>query len=155
MLLPAEFSVAYIGDATAGLTLILPRDHYDEPILVTCASGSPYAIFLGQNQFAGFECTNNNSFGGILIPNVSIEINEDSIFDAENRQPPLGALVRRGTQIDLITRTESGFRRPIKTPLIVGLPPCSQTMAAGFTKWQIFIGEGIMKRELRRIEIGD
>ena len=86
MLLPAEFSVAYIGDATAGLTLILPRDHYDEPILVTCASGSPYAIFLGQNKFAGFECTNNNSFGGILIPNVSIEINEDSIFDAENCQ---------------------------------------------------------------------
>jgi hypothetical protein len=123
-------------------------------MLVTHASGSPYAVFLtGQHEFAGFECSGSDSWKGLLIPNVSIEVDEDSIFDAEDIHSPLGALVRKHTQLYIVTRTDAGFRRPMKTPLIGGLPPCRENMAAGFTKWRIFLGEGTTKRELKRVEI--
>jgi hypothetical protein len=156
MFSPAEFSVGCVGDATTGLTLVLPRSQYENAILVTQASGSPYAIFLSEDhQFAGFECANNDSWRGILIPNVTIELDEESIFDAENMHVPLGALVRRGTQLDMVTRVDSNFPRPVKTPIIVDLPLCRQNMAAGFTKWRIFLGEGMRKRELKCVELGN
>lgn len=153
MLSPGEFSVGCIGDATTSLTLVLPHGRYENRILVTQASGSPYAIFLdGQHQFTGFECTNNSAWNGILIPNVIIEISEQFIFDAQQYYAPVGALVRSGAQLDMVTRPNSGLPRPIKTPLIVGLPSCRQNTAAGFTSWRIVLGEGTMKRELMSIE---
>jgi hypothetical protein len=153
MLSPGEFSVGCIGDVTTGLVLVLPRNRYEYPMLVTHASGPPYAIFLaGQHQFAGFECTDNDAWKGILIPNVSIEIDENSIFDAEYLSSRLGALVRSGTQLDMVTRANRAFHLEVRTPLIAGLPPCRQNMAAGFSKWRIFLGEGTTKRELTRVE---
>jgi hypothetical protein len=123
-------------------------------MLVTHASGSPYAIFLnGQHQFAGFECSGSDSWKGVLIPNVSIEIDEGSIFDVRDMRPSLGTLVREHTQLCMVTRTDASFLGLVKTPLIGGLPPCRQGMAAGFTKWQIILGEGTTKRELKRVEI--
>lgn len=155
MLSPGEFSVGCIEDAKTSLTLALPRGRYEEPMLVTRASGSPYAIFLaGQHQFVGFECSNNDSWKGILIPNVYIEIDEDTIFDAENISSPLGALVRQNSQLYMLTRTDGRLWGSTKTPIIGDLPPCRQEMAAGFTKWRICLGEGATKRELRRVEIG-
>lgn len=154
MLSPGEFSVGCIGDATNSLTLVMPRGGYEYPMLVTQASGSPYAIFLaGQFQYTGFECTNNDSHKGILIPNVTIEIDEESVFDAEYLHAPIGALVRRDMQLDIITQADGGFPRLLKTPLIVGLPACRQSSVAGFTKWRGFLGEGMTKRELTRVEI--
>lgn len=155
MLSPGEFSVGCIGDVATSLSLVLPRGRYEEPMLVTHASGSPYAIFLaGQHQFLGFECSGNDSWKGILIPNVTIEVDEDSIFDAEDIHSPAGTLVRKNTQLYLVTKGDGGFRGAIRTPLIVDLPSCRQSMAAGFTRWRIFLGEGTTKRELKRIEIG-
>jgi hypothetical protein len=123
-------------------------------MLVTHASGSPYAIFLtGQHQFAGFECSGSDSWKGVLIPNVSIEIDEGSIFDARDIRPPLGALVREHTQLSMVTRTNVGFWDLVKTHLIGDLPPCRQDMAAGFAKWQIILGEGTKKRELKHVEV--
>jgi hypothetical protein len=112
MLSPEEFSVGCIGDATTSLTLVLPRGRYEYPMLITQALGSPYAIFLArQHQFAGFECTNNDSWNGILIPNVRLEIDEESMFDAGYVHSPLGALVRRDLQLDMIIRVGCGFPR--------------------------------------------
>lgn len=153
MLSPSEFSVGCIGDATTILTLVLPRDCYEQQMLITQASGSPYAIFLaGEHQFAGFQCTNNSSWNGVLIPNINIEIDERSIFDANSRHAPLGALVRRDTQLAMITQANNAFRESIKTPIIVNLPPCRENMSAGFKKWCISLGEGTAKRELIRLE---
>lgn len=154
MLLPGEFTVGCIGDVATDLTLVLPRGRYEESMLITHASGSPYAIFLtGQHQFVSFGCGGNDSWNGVLIPNVSIEVDESSIFNVRDIRTPLGALIRERTQLSLVTRTDAGFWGSVKTPLIGGLPPCRQDMAAGFTNWRIFLGEGTTKRELKRIEI--
>jgi hypothetical protein len=149
-----EFSVGCIGDATSDLTLVLPRGRYEEPILVTHASSAPHAVFLcGQHEFSGFECRGNSAWKGILIPNVAIEIDQDSIFEAEHMHASAGTLIRQDTHLYMITRDDSGFRRTIKTPLIADLPPSRENMAAGFRKWQIVVGEGTMKRELKSIEV--
>jgi hypothetical protein len=156
MLLPEEFSVGCIGEVTTGLALVLPRGRYEHMILITCASGSPYAIFLdGEHEFNGFECSNNDVWKGLLIPNVRIEVDEGSVFVAEGMYPPLGALVRKNTQIEIVTLADGGFREKNRTPLIVDLPPCHQNIAAGFAKWRIVLGEGIAKRELMHINIGE
>jgi hypothetical protein len=121
-------------------------------MLVTKASGAPHAVFLsGQFEFVSFECTNNHAWGGILIPNVTIEVDERSITDGA----PLGTLVRSATRLDAITRHDGAFPRPVKTPLLVGLQPCREGSAAGFSKWRIILGEGINRRELICIESGD
>ena len=152
MLSPDEFSIGDVGDAASGLTLILPRGGRECPMLVTNASGAPHAVFLaGQFGFMSFECANNHAWGGILIPDVAIEVDEHSVTDGA----PPGTLVRSATRLDVITRPEGGFPRPIKTPLLVGLPPCREGSAAGFAKWKIVLGEGIKKRELMAIESGN
>jgi hypothetical protein len=151
MLSPDEFSVGSIGDVTAELTLVLPRGGRECPMLVTKAPGAPHAVFLsGQFEFMSFECTNNDAWGGILIPNVTIEVDEQSITDSA----PLGALIRLATRLDAITRPDGGFPRPVKTPLVVGLPSCREGSAARFAKWRVVLGEGIKKRELISIESG-
>lgn len=156
MLSPGEFSVGCIGDVTTSLTLVLPRGRHEYPMLVTNASGSHYAIFLaGEHQFAGFECSNNDSWKGIIIPNVGIEVDENSIFNDEYPRAPLGMLVRRDAQLAMVTRADGAFHRTVKTPLVVGLPPCRENMSAAFAKWRVFLGEGTAKRELTHLEISN
>lgn len=153
MLSPNEFTVGHLGAATSGLTLILPRGQYDQTILVTQSYGPPYAIFLREESFEGFECTGNDAWGGIIIPNVSIEMDETSIFDPQLLTAPLGTLVRRSTKLEIVTQATGRFRQAVKTPLIVGLDACPESMAAGFRRWAVYIGDGKTKRELIRVDL--
>lgn len=154
MLSPEEFSVGGIGDVTSNLALILPRGDYEYIMLVTRASGSPYAIFLtGPHQFAGFECSANGYWKGLIIPDVAIEIDESSVFGAEYERFALGAMVRKESHLEMVTRVDDAFHRMTQTPLIVDLPQCRQNMAAGFAKWRIVLGDGPSKRELTHIDI--
>jgi len=148
MLLPHDFSMGYIGDATQ-LTLVLPVDDYDRAFLVTLAPGKPTAIFVDEREsFASFTCENNTSWKGILIPNVTIELDEKTTFDAVGWSPPLGMLVRREGGLFISTKAEGTFRRDTSVPILTGLPAGQAKMAAGFKKWQIVIGEGLSKRVL-------
>ncbi|WP_162826886.1 hypothetical protein [Pseudolabrys taiwanensis] len=150
MLSPAEFSVGYIGDAAAELTLVWPRNSYEYAMLITRASGSPYAICLdGQFQFSGFKCEGSTSWRGILIPNVTVEVDEESVVDSA----AAGILLRRGTQLDVMAKSDGDFSGLLNVSIVNGLPPCANGMSAGFAKWRITLGEGMTKRELKRIEV--
>ena len=155
MLAPGEFSVGCIGDATAPLTLVLPRGRYEYPTLVTRVSEQPFAVCLeGQHEFSSFECADNDSWKGILIPNVAIEVDETTMFDAECYSAPLGSLIRAGAQLNIVVRAEGGFPRQTVARLLIGeLPESRAKMATGFTRWQIVIGEGLAKRTLKVILI--
>jgi hypothetical protein len=149
MLSPAEFSVGCLGDAS-GLTLVLPRGKYDCTAIVSQAGGPSMAVFLeGQFQFSTFDCTGNTAWKGVLIPNVTLEVDETS---AEESAGPLGALVRRDTQLMIRTKSERGIGAGV-TPLLTNLPPGHQGMAAAFTRWRIVIGEGVDRRELKIIDV--
>jgi hypothetical protein len=148
MLLPHEFSLDYIGNAT-GLTLVLPVASNDRACLVTLATGKPSAIIIDEREeFFSFMCENNAHWKGMLIPNVAIELDEITNFDAAEWSPPLGTLVRQRDSLCISAKHEDNFPAKILVPIITGLPANHANMKVGFKKWQIVIGEGLSKRVL-------
>ncbi len=155
MLTPSEFSVGAIADAEA-LTLLLPRAKGDEPMLVTTAGPQPVAIFLGENcTFEGFECGTADNWRGLLVPNVQIEIEEASVFDAQREYASYGALVRQGSNLSLAARLQDEHRihRQHLIPLVTGLATCRGELSAGFRRWRIVLGDGENKRTLREFSV--
>lgn len=152
MLFPHEFSVGCIGSATQ-LTLVLPVGEYDRACLVTFASGEPTAIFVDEREsFPAFVCKKNTSWKGILVPNITIELDESALFDVVGWSPPLGMLVRREDGIFISARLEGRIPQNTLIPIMTGLPASQADMAAGFKKWKIVIGEGLSKRTLMNFD---
>ena len=151
MLRPQDFSVSFFGEAV-GLSLALPRGKYDDCAIIAPAGEGLTAVTLeGDNPFMSFNCTNNTSWKGVLIPNISIEIDETSIFDPEDGGAPLGSLVRATSTLAIVSVSEGGFRRQARVPLVAGLPLCAENFTAGFRRWKILIGEGLSRQELKAI----
>jgi len=105
MLRPDEFAVGSFPEAEdKGLTLILPRRSSDEPVLVTGAPGEKLAVYLGQHKFSACPCGDSDGWKGLVITGVSIELDETSLFDPDQEDAPLGALVREGTGLNIIAK---------------------------------------------------
>ena len=148
MLLPNEFSVGYVGDVTQ-LTLVLPVDAHDRACLVTTAQGTPTLVVVDERDtFASFECENNTSWRGILVPNIAIELDENSTSAVAGWSPPLGMMVRREDGLFISARFDGRLSRNALVPILTGLPRGAAQMAVGFKKWQIVIGEGQFRRTL-------
>jgi hypothetical protein len=154
VLTAAEFSVGSIGEAL-GLTLVLPRNKHEHTVLIAHAPGYPAAVVLdGSSLFASFDCTGNTNWKGILIPNVAIEVDEQSVFDPDYDRTPLGTVIRAGTELSITVRPDNTFPRQIvRLPVQAELPPCGEGMAAAFRRWRVVIGEELDKRELKAIEV--
>lgn len=155
MLSTSAFTIGSIGQA-APLTLVLPRNRYEETILIGLCSNGPAALFLsGTNQFDWFESASNDSWHGLLIPKVYIEVDETSIFDPRQLESKSGTVVRKGTQLIAQANQNPGrsFRKLAPVILEDGLPPISEE-EAGFLHWQIVLGSGREKRVLYEISIG-
>ena len=155
MLSTSAFTIGSISQATP-LTLVLPRDRYEETILIGLCSNGPAALFLsGTNQFDWFESASNGNWHGLLIPEVYIEVDETSIFDPRQLESKPGTVVRKGTQLIAQANQNSGrsFRKLAPVVLEDGLPPISEE-GAGFLRWQIVLGSGRDKRVLHEISVG-
>lgn len=110
MLALSEFSAGAICDAN-GLTLLLPRSKYEEPFLITTAGEAPIAVFLGERyQFEAFECITADNWKGLVIPNVSVEVDEASAFDTAREYVSYGALVRGGDDLSVAVRMQDDHR---------------------------------------------
>lgn len=155
MLSTSAFTIGSIGQAKP-LTLVLPRNAYEETILIGQCTTGPAALFQsGTNQFDWFESASNGSWHGLLIPDVYIEIDEKSIFDPRQLESKPGTVVRKGTQLIAQANQNSGrsFRKLAPVVLENGLPPISEE-EVGFLRWQIVLGSGREKRVLHEISIG-
>lgn len=151
MLAPHEFTVGTIGDA-ADMTLVLPRSPHEATMLITHAPDAPTAVHLdGQFRFASMNSAGNTSWGGVLVPNVSLEVDHTSIADPDIGRP-LGALIRKHTMLYIVAAPDGGRGRQTHVPLISGLPPCNENESAGFTRWRIMLGEGLNRRVVKTID---
>jgi len=150
MLAPQEFSVGPLASAS-GMTLVLRRHQQEASFLVTFATNAPTAIFLdGEFRFACMPSADNTSWGGILIPNVAIEVDETRILDANEGRPP-GTLVRKLSQLVVMAKYQPhGSTSPIV--IVSDLPPCPENYSVAFGRWQIVLGEGLSKRVLMKID---
>lgn len=154
MLEGAEFFSGSLDDVN-GLCLVMPRDEHEEFLLVV--PGNPRtAIYLdGRNKFQGFTYTSNDAWQGIIIPNVRIEVDVGSAFNADTGRAPYGAAIRRVDYLAVAAqiRSTDGFMNQIKVPVTSKLQPCAQGSAVGFHKWQIVLGEGQAKRVLKTFDL--
>lgn len=151
MLAPREFLVGSFSQ-TDGLTFVLPRDQYEHAALVSRVSGQRIAVILkGEHQFVSFGCENNTSWQGVLVPGVTIEVDETSIVNA---YAPLGALVRIENELRIMTKPQGDFARGSKgVALLNELPLCEKGMSACFARWSVVIGEGLTKRTIMTIDV--
>lgn len=113
------------------------------------------AIFLGgDHAFHFFTPDEDTPYAGLLIPEVSIDVDETSLFDATDETAPVGAVVRANTHLTIAAMGNARYSvRAERVPLIEGLAPCEQNVRAGFHRWQIVLGSGIEKRILKTIDV--
>lgn len=154
MLLPDEFSVGQLGDAVP-LTLMLPRSKYEYRFLIGGSSEEPVAICLSEeHQYGAFQSAGNDAHKGMLIPNVRIEIDPSSVFDPNSHDVPLGAIVRRGTNLGVMAKLDrQGFYSGQIVPLVSGLPEARDGYAVGFRHWAITLGAHENRRSLFEVDL--
>ncbi|WP_081162385.1 hypothetical protein [Ensifer aridi] len=147
MLSPNEFTIGTLGSA-APLSLILPRTKYEATMLVGHVDKAPAAVFLsGEFAFRYFPSTANDSWRGLIIPGVRVEVDETSVFDPGQTSAPLGAAIRTDTRLAIRVKSEHSLTGSSAVTLHDELASAGD-LGAGFTKWQIAIGEGPTKRVL-------
>ncbi len=152
MIDPSECFVAPIS-AAKSMTLVLPRTTYEYRCLIVTVGEKPVVVCLDEypqlGRFLAFECQNNESWKGLHLPGVRIELDETSLHDAERHFAPLGSMVRIEGKLALQVRFEGNHQGSYAT-IYDGLPMCPPYMSACFLKWQIVLGEAETKRVLWR-----
>lgn len=149
MLQAHEFTAGNLLDAR-GLTLMLPRDEYEQSLLIAEHGDlTMVAILKGPYRFRAFKRdASSNQWRGLLIPDIRIEIDETSVFQPQG-SAPLGSLLRSDSDLRLMTRRDDEqFGRAGSIVLLTNLPTCGDGQSVGFTSWQIVLGEGRNRRIL-------
>lgn len=152
MLSVEEFTVGPYASAE-NLSLALPRNEYENYALIGRGDKGERAAVLLSGQFKSLflDCSElDSNWAGLIVPNVRIEVDNASLFDPGHNGRPLGAIIRRETRLVLVAKMERAFR-PVFLTLQDGLVTTGDWQA-GFTKWQIVIGEEQSKRVLWAME---
>jgi len=146
-----EFHVASASSCTP-LSLLLPRSHLDEPLLIgTSNNGKSACLMLsGPHQFSWFESEGADRWFGLAYPSVRIEMDETSVFSPDYTQSALGNLIRKGTSLAVCAKSRE-FRGQDFVMVENNLPSTGEA-SVGFTRWQVVLGHGHDKKVL--FEIG-
>lgn len=151
MLSPHEISAGTLGDASP-IALMLPRTKYEYAFLIGTLEDEPFAVCLSESgRFRGFTSSGNRAHSGLIVPNVSLEIDEATAFDPVRAYAPDGAIIRHEERLSLACSSESGFSRGTTlVTLLTGLPRSAAQV--GFTRWSVTVGEGLGKRSLLHVD---
>ena len=151
MLSGSEFTVGAVGDGSP-VSLMLPRSEQDQTMLIGHGRDGPEAVFLsGDYSYLCFPSAGATAWQGLIVPNVRVEVDETSLFDSGYGQPP-GAIVRADTRLFLVAQRDRG-RSATEVGLLSNLPPTHNARAV-FPRWHVVIGEGMNKRVLAKIDVG-
>lgn len=153
VLRPHEFTVGTLATAKP-ISLLLPRNLHGQAILVAGTEAEPFAVFLhsSQHRFHGFLSAESHNWSGVIIPNVTIELDQSSLYDPSYNDVRLGSLLRTEDQLSIVALPERWMGRHHKVPLIGGLAPIGDRHSAAFSRWQIAIGEGIDRRVVLTVD---
>lgn len=156
MLLPNEFSVGPLADALP-LTLVIPRTKYERHFLIGGTADNPIAVcFADDYKYRAFHSAGNDSHKGLLVPNVAIEVDAASAIDGSIYEIPLGAVMRRGSEMGIMALLDgSDFRgysaQPI--PIFSNLPAVRDGYGVGFQRWTVTLGSGENRRVLFEVDL--
>jgi hypothetical protein len=88
---------------------------------------------------------------GGLIPNVRIEVDETSVYDTVGNYAPLGMVVRQNDGLFVVASADR--MRSDLFALQRGLAASGVNLSAGFSKWQIVLGNDPHQRVLKAIDL--
>lgn len=149
MLNPREFSCGSLWDAEH-LSIMIPRSTYEKSFIVGRIGGIKVACHLDDGE--SFSCCKIDQYDsnyGLIIPNIYIEVDQNSAFDPKNDQYPLGSIIRSETQLSIIAADgHPRIHRKLVT-LQDNLPALPQVNRVGFASWQIVLGIGPDKRIIK------
>lgn len=150
MISTSEFTVGSASSCTP-LSLILPRRDSEEALLIGSSKTDKNAalILTGSHQFTWFEADGADRWVGLVFPGVRIEIDETSVFSAEYSRALPGNLVREGTL--LYAKAKAHASGGFDAIVLESDLPQTGDLSAGFTKWQVVLGNGSEKRVLFRV----
>lgn len=153
MLSPEEFNVGSFKAAPPG-SLVLPRNKYEFVALICEGDGAPVAVFLsGEHAFQSFPSGDADNWKGLVVPNVRIEADESSLYDPDLNGHAPGVLVREETKLVVRSKAEHSFGRSV--PVVIKSGLAEGKGSAGFTRWQVVIGQGEEKRVLHKIDLAE
>lgn len=155
MLEAHEFTVGSLEGAKP-LTLVLSRgDARGASFLVGSSGGEVVAVFLdGEYQYRAFKTAGNDYWEGILVPDVRIEVDEKSVFDPNAQPGILGAVICKGSGLDLNANAENWRRMVWPITLVEGAEAAART-SVGFSRWNVVLGVGSEKRVLFNVSVGE
>lgn len=151
MLALREFTIGRLADAQSN-SLLMPTSKHGRLLLVGTFEGQRWAAFVGEGDgFRGMACMQHGSpWKGLIVPDLDIEIDPKSAMDARSQTPPLGALIRQGTQLGIHAMVEDGFGAEVIV-LVDGLPQVKEE--AAFLVWTIGLGHGSERRVLHSVSV--
>lgn len=154
MLSISEFSCSPIG-LVHPLSLILPMSRYDQKIVVAGSREKRMAVFIGeQHKYESFEIERENkNWYGLIVGDISVEVDENSIFNPQSTSAPMGSIIREENRLVIQTKT-GHYPSRLKVPLYENLPALENDCRVAFWRWQIFVGELTEKRILAKIDVG-
>lgn len=149
-----EFSAGQLKDVKE-LSLLLPRDQYEDTFLLAPYEGKINALVLdGPHKYMSFDAATNTHYSGFIIPGVEIRVDEASVFNADNQQPTFGALIRKASQAFIVAQMHNqGFRETVRVPFMTELPSLSDSVSVGFYRWSVTIGAGHERRDLIKVDV--
>lgn len=153
-LAPEELMVGSISDAKPGMALLLPRDKHEEAALVWSLATGSKAIVLDTSRgdlFRFLNVSNGSEWDGFLIPDIKIEIDITSAINPGPQSAPTGALIRKGSQLDVVGFSDKGTGRH-NAQLLAGLSSVSDDKSVGFTRWSLVVGSGLNKRQILQVD---
>jgi hypothetical protein len=120
------------------LSFIWPRKKRGQKILASPPSLGGYAIFLdGEHEYQAFQYVDNSVWSGVIVPNISIELDLSSAFD-DYGQRVGGCITRSGSKLCLnasIRSGQYGFDDCEKVTLIDQLE--NSNLEVHFSRWRI------------------
>ena len=151
MLTTHEFSAGELNTARP-ISLLRPIAEHEREVLVVGTSDKPIAVILqDEYSYDWFETEKGENWTGLIIPNLRVEVDENSAFDARFERSPLGVAVRKGAELSICAKAQNS-RGLAHITIEDGLPSLGEHKV-GFKRWQLVLGEGREKRVIRTFDL--
>jgi len=157
MLEAEDFFAGSLANAQP-LTLVLPKRTGKEHFLIGKVGEEITAAFLdGSHPFHTMLCEGTTAWTGLLVPNVTIQVDPQSAFDPAMYDAPLGCMIRYEDKLALHAKAEgSGFSgRTVLLDLYSGLSKGDGDQRIAFRRWQVTIGAPDNCRILFNMDLPD
>ncbi|WP_299193254.1 hypothetical protein [uncultured Erythrobacter sp.] len=149
-----SFAKARLSSAEC-LSLVLGTNNYEYDFIVSDAGGPPTAILLnGDHSFTSFLSGAAHNHAGIIIKDISFEVDLDTNPGRDLTSSPPGALVRKSCGLYIRSTPQAGIQRYGHCEqLVAGLGECAENEAVSYTRWAVVHGKGRDKKVLYSIDV--